>query len=132
MINNLCYYIDIYAGNNIMRTFQKKTILLDLDGVLNEYKGDYFEYFIPPLRKDARVFLQELYNDFNVVIFTTRNTLLVNKWLEENKLSDYIHGVTNTKIPAFVHIDDRCIEFKGNYKTTIKKIKNFKPYWKTN
>lgn len=32
----------------------KKSILIDLDGVLNVYAGIYDEGVIPPLRKNAR------------------------------------------------------------------------------
>ena len=107
-----------------------KTILLDLDGVLNTYNGKYEENIIPPLKTGAEEFLQQLAAEYIVVIFSTRKKELVELWLKENNLDKYINRVTNTKVPAFVHIDDRCIVFNGNYQDTIEKIKFFKPYWK--
>lgn len=113
------------TNNNI-----KKTILLDLDGVLNEYCGEYKEFHIPPLKEGARKFLELLHNEFKIVIFSTRDSLLVKKWIKSNKLDEYIDCVTDKKLPAFVQIDDRCINFKGDYTQTIEQIKSFKPHWK--
>ena len=112
-----------------MNKNNRKTVLLDLDGVLNDYCGVYNENFIPPLKKEAENFLKELNKEFDVIIFSARNILLVQKWINDNNLSQYIHSITNKKVPAFLHIDDRCLQFKGNYQTTIKQIKNFKVYW---
>ena len=38
----------------------KKTILIDLDGVLNEYMGNFDEDFIPPIKQRAKKFLSAL------------------------------------------------------------------------
>ncbi len=35
----------------------KKTILIDLDGVLNEYVGNFDKEFIPPIKQGAKEFL---------------------------------------------------------------------------
>lgn len=105
-----------------------KTILIDLDGVLNNYCSDYIKNFIPPLKKEAREFLQILSERFKVVIFSTRNKTLIKKWLENNNLTKYISSITNVKAPAFVQIDNRCINFNSNYADTIKKIENFLPF----
>ncbi len=51
----------------------KKTILIDLDGVLNTYNGEYDENLIPPIKDGAREFLQNLSANYKVNIFTTRN-----------------------------------------------------------
>ena len=107
-----------------------KTILLDLDGVLNTYNGYYTENFIPSPKKDTKDFLQRLSQEYKIVIFSTRTPELIEKWLKEYKLDKFINKITNIKIPAFVHIDDRCINFNGNYQETIEQIKKFKPYWK--
>ena len=104
----------------------KKTILIDLDGVLNTYSGKYNENFIPPIKDGAKDFLQKLSVDYKVNIFTTRNLLLTSKWLNENNLSEFIEDITNIKKPSYLIIDDRCINFDGNYDDLIEKIKNFK------
>lgn len=109
----------------------RKKLLIDLDGVLNQYSGKYEEKIIPPVKEGAREFLEELYNaDYELVIFTTRDKLLAEKWLEENSLAGFITSVTNVKEPAFLVIDDRCICFNGDFKDTTDKINNFRAYWK--
>lgn len=108
----------------------KKTILIDIDGVLNEYKGNYDENFIPPARKDADDFLKELNTDFTVKIFTTRPQEKAYEWIISNNLKQYIDGITDKKEPAFLIIDDRCIKFEGDYKKALENIRNFKVWYK--
>ena len=108
----------------------KKKFLIDLDGVLNQYEK-FDENSIPPIKKGAKEFLEQLSNDeTELYLFTTRNLLLASKWLIENDLDKYFKDVTNIKIPAYLYIDDRCICFDGKYEETLDKIKNFKVYWK--
>ena len=45
----------------------KKEILIDLDGVLNQYNGNYDENFIPQIKDGAIEFLEEL-NKINFII----------------------------------------------------------------
>ena len=108
----------------------KKTILLDLDGVLNTYDGDFDPDFIPQIKNGAFEFVQNLSKDYKVVIFTSRNLLLASKWILENKLDKYINNVTNTKEPSFIIIDDRCLTFCGEYNILKDKIDNFKAWFK--
>lgn len=108
----------------------KRKLLIDLDGVLNEYKGNYDENYIPEIKKDAKEFIKELSQTAELYLFTTRNLLLSSKWLISNEIDKYFKDVTNVKIPSYLYIDDRCICFKGNYKETLKEITNFQAYWK--
>jgi len=109
----------------------KKKILIDLDGVLNEYgKEPFDENFIPKIKNGAVEFIKEVSEIGELYLFTTRNLLLSSKWLLENNLDKYFKDVTNVKLPSFLYIDDRCICFKGEYKQTLEEIKNFKVYWK--
>ncbi len=108
----------------------KKTILIDLDGVLNTYTGGYDENFIPPIREGAYDFIKNLSERYKIVLFTSRNVPLASKWLTENSLDVYVHHVTNTKEPAFLIVDDRGLNFDGDYKKAIEKINNFKPWYK--
>ena len=108
----------------------KKTILVDLDGVLNEYTGNFDKNTIPKIKDGAREFLEELNKDFDVKIFTTRNKILTTKWLIENKIDTLISDITNTKDLAWLYIDDRCLKFDGNYKDITCDIKKFKPWYK--
>ena len=46
-------------------------------------------------------------------------------------LNHLIKDVTNVKNPfASVIIDDRALNFDGNYSSLLEKVKEFKPYWK--
>ena len=110
----------------------KPTILIDLDGVLNNYKGHYDKNIIPEINKNAIIFLKKLYtlNKYTLVLFTTRNLLLSAKWLIENKIDKYFYDITNTKIPAMLHIDDRAVCFKGDYGETISEIEKFRVWWR--
>ena len=109
----------------------KKKILIDLDGVLNEYGRENFdENFIPKIKNGAFDFIKELSETAELYLFTTRNLLLSSKWLMKNHLDKYFKDVTNIKIPSYLYIDDRCICFKGKYEETLSEIKNFKVYWK--
>ena len=107
----------------------KKTILIDLDGVLNEYKGNYDENCIPKIRDGAYKFIKLLSQKFEVKIFTTRNTNVVQKWIEKSNITEFISSVTNIKEPAYLIIDDRCLKFDGDYTKTFNEIENFKVWY---
>ena len=66
----------------------KKRILIDLDGVLNNYHGNYDEAIIPPIKNGAKDFIKELYKDYELYLFTSRNLLLAAKWLIENGIEE--------------------------------------------
>ena len=88
----------------------KKKILIDLDGVLNEYGKELFdENYIPKIKEGAKEFLEELSTISELYLFTSRNMLLSAKWLIKNKIDIYFKDITNVKIPAYLYIDDRCI-----------------------
>lgn len=109
----------------------RKNILIDLDGVLNQYGQENFnENYIPDLKDGAKEFVEKLSNEADLYLFTTRNLLLVSKWLIKNKLDKYFTDITNIKIPSFLCVDDRTVCFKGNYNQTLNDISEFKPYWK--
>jgi hypothetical protein len=107
----------------------KKKILIDLDGVLNEYRGEYDENSIPEIKKGAKEFLAELSKSADLYLFTTRNLMVSAKWLIKNNIDIYFKDITNNKIPSYLYIDDRCICFKGNYKETLSEMMEFKTYW---
>lgn len=109
----------------------KKTLLIDLDGVLNTYVGGYQADFIPPIRDGAKEFLAALEPNFELKLFTTRPAELAQKWLYENQISHLFSEVTNIKKPAWLLIDDRCLTFNGDYDDLALQIKNFTPWYKT-
>ena len=108
----------------------KKTILMDLDGVLNSYTGNYNENYIPPIRDGAFKFLENLSKQYIIKLFTTRNSTIANEWIKDNRLENFITAVTNIKEPAYLYIDDRCINFDGNYDNLKNKIDNFKVWYR--
>lgn len=107
-----------------------KLILIDLDGVLNEYRGDYDENYIPPIREGAFEFIKELSKNYKIKIFTSRKLMLTSDWVRSNGLSKYIEDVTNIKTPNYVMVDDRCINFSGDYAGLLEKIYKFSPWYK--
>ena len=108
-----------------------KKILIDLEGVLNEYT-EYDENSIPKPKDSAEKFLKELSKNAELHLFTTRNALLALRWLIKHGLDKYFKNITNVKIPAYLYIDDRCICFDGNFEKLLSQIKTFKVYWKNN
>ena len=112
-----------------MKTF-KKTILIDLDGVLNEYTGGFDKNYIPPMKAGAKDFLKSLSENYEIKLFTTRNKILATKWLVENDVDKYFEDITNTKDLAWLYIDDRCINFDGKFENLTKSINSFKPWYK--
>lgn len=108
----------------------KRVILIDLDGVLNGYDGSFNNDFIPPIKEGARDFLENLSKDFEIKLFTTRNKILATKWLINNNIDNFITDITNTKELAWLYIDDRCLNFEGNFTKLKEEIKNFKPWYK--
>jgi hypothetical protein len=109
---------------------RKKIILIDLDGVLNTYNGTFNENIIPPIKRGALDFVKQLSTNYTVKIFTTRNKHLVTEWVNKNNLKGYISDITNVKEPCFLLIDDRCINFNGNYKELERQIDEFKVWYK--
>lgn len=110
----------------------KKTILIDLDGVLNTYQGNFNPNLIPEIKDGAKVFIEQLSKKYDIKIFTTRNKLLTAKWLIENEIDKYIIDITNTKELSWLYIDDRCVLFKGDYEELENTIDSFIPWYKIN
>lgn len=104
----------------------KKTICVDFDGVLNEYDG-YEEGDLGEPLTGSKEFIKELRKKYKVVILTSRQKEQVIDWLNNNGFPSM--KVTNRKVPAVAYIDDRAIQFNGNYEKVISQLKNFKPYW---
>lgn len=125
LTTNLSFSKNYKMGNINMN---KKTVAIDLDGVLDNYTKYTDE--IPSVRKGAREFIVKLSKDYDLILFTTRSSKLATEWLINNEIDKYFKDVTNVKIPAHIYIDDRAINFNGDYDKTLEKIKNFNVYWK--
>ncbi len=108
----------------------KKIFLIDLDGVLNEYRGNFDKDFIPPIKSGAKEFLEELSKNYEIKIFTTRNKILTSDWIRKNGLSEFIEDITNVKELCYSYIDDRCLRFRGDFEQTKNEIENFSVWYK--
>lgn len=108
----------------------KKLISIDFDGVLNNYNGNYKENEIATPREGVYKFLEKLSYEYIIEIYTVRDTEIVVKWLIENNLKQFISSVSNTKNKfSSVILDDRAINFDGDFANAITEIVNFKPHW---
>ena len=80
-----------------------KKILIDLDGVLNEYGKEKFnENYIPKIKVGAYEFLETLSQSAELYLFTSRNLMLATKWLINNNLDKFFKDVTNVKLPSLL------------------------------
>ncbi len=109
---------------------KKKTILIDLDGVLNTYTGIYEAQVIPPIREGAEDFLKKLSAKYKLILFSSRDLNYVKNWTKEHALDKYFETITNVKHPAYLIIDDRCVRFDGDFDNTIKTVEEFGVWWK--
>lgn len=71
-----------------------------------------------------------LHKKYDLILFTNRSPKLATEWLIKNGINNYFTEVTNVKPIALLYVDDRAINFKGDYNKTEKEIANFKAYWK--
>jgi len=102
----------------------------DLDGVLTLGQGRG-PYDFAPIRPGATDFLRALHERYEeVVIHTARNTDAAKNYLRQHGLLKYCAAVTNLKLPSKVYIDDRAVQFTGDFERTLKDIEDFKPFWK--
>ena len=108
----------------------KYTICVDFDGVLTDYSGWKGENHFDPPREGADEFLEELANEYKVVVLTTRPADKVWAWLREHGLDKWVTDVTDRKPPAVAYIDDRAVCFQGNFRQTSYEVRVFRPYWK--
>ena len=123
-------FILLFNTTNLFGEPMKKTIMIDLDGVLDNYNGNYIEDTIPDIKSGAKEFIEKLSKDYELILFTTRNSKLATIWLQDNKIDKYFKDVTRVKIPAYIYIDDRAIKFEGDYNKTLDEIKKHNVYWK--
>lgn len=108
---------------------KKPNICVDFDGVLNNYKGYNGSDELYEPRIGAREFLHELSEKYTVIILSARPPFKIYDWLIKYNLNEYVSNVTRTKTGAFAYIDDRGINFNGNYNTVLEELDGFKAHW---
>jgi hypothetical protein len=105
-------------------------VCVDLNGVLDDYRGwRHPDHWDPP-RPGARAFLEALRSrGFDIVVFTTRHPVGVRRWLREHGLYDAVDAVTRKKPAAHVFVDDRAVCFTGDFDDALARIAQFKAHW---
>jgi len=108
-------------------------IVLDFNGVLDQYKGWNGELQDYPPAEGVKEFLESLEENFRTIIVQSATLPIefVKNWLIKYHLDQYVDYVTNHKPPAAVYVDDRAVTHTGNFKETLEKVRSFKPFWES-
>lgn len=107
---------------------QGKTVCLDFDGVLNDYRGWTTEDDLGAPRPGAQAFVAALRaRGWELVIVSTRDPGRVQAWLRANGFAE-THA-QREKPPAVVYLDDRALRFDGRFEGLEERIANFTAYW---
>jgi hypothetical protein len=109
---------------------RKPNICIDFDGVLAQYSGWKGPDCLGDPMPGALDFVKRLKERFNVIILSTRNEECIKVWCDDHGFTEYIAYITDHKLPATVYVDDRAVQFSGNFTQTLVEVENFKPYWK--
>lgn len=121
-------YDDEIRMYDTMLDIFKKCVEEYSEEIGGELDYEFLAYIHGELKKERKELkIKELRKKYKVVILTSRPKEQVIDWLNNNGFPSM--KVTNRKVPAVAYIDDRAIQFKGNYKKVISRLKNFKPYW---
>lgn len=121
-----------------MGNYKKYTICVDFDGVIHSYISQFDPDNIPdPPVEGAIEFLTDMWEEFNVVIHTTRaelgtNRRMIRDWLKKwglhRDIAEFI-TITDKKQAALIYLDDRAIRFKGPGSfPTVRAIHQAKPW----
>lgn len=111
----------------------KDTILVDFDGVLHRYQMPWEQDDIipdPPVI-GAGAAIRELREKYQVIVYSTRARTLrgiqaMRRWLKKHNIE--VDEVTQYKLPAKLLIDDRAIQFRGDWNAILSKVDGFLPW----
>jgi FMN phosphatase YigB (HAD superfamily) len=106
----------------------KKTLLIDFDGVLHDYHGwTGLTDVGKPIEKSRKALIL-LSREYKLICFSTRPAEIIEPWLRHWGFPPM--EVTSEKKPAHLIIDDRAIQFKGEWTDELlEQIRQFKPHW---
>lgn len=113
---------------------QVNNIAIDFDGVIHTFDKGWHDgtCYGDPIEGslDAIKFLSE---EYNIIIFSAKvrpdrplvngktGKELVGEWLEHHNIKQYITEVTHEKPRARFYIDDKALEFSGNWMDILGK-----------
>jgi ribonucleotide monophosphatase NagD (HAD superfamily) len=110
-------------------SLEGKTVAVDFDGVIHSYTSGWKgEAPTDQPTPGAREFLRDLDRaGAKVVIFSTRASTpygltSMTEWLKENRMHQYVHHITDGKPMAVAYVDDRAVEFRGNWGSAMKDV----------
>ena len=125
------YFSKNYFLNAIRSTENNgKSIAIDFDGVLAHYvpgMASRDEQGLPI--RYAREALKQLKQDgYSIIIWTSRPiTRSLKSWFNDY---DFPYDKIIQKPDCHWFVDDRAINFKGDWNETIREIRQFKEWWK--
>lgn len=105
----------------------KKTVCLDLDGVLAQYDGWRGEGHLGDPIPGALEAVRRLQKTYDVVVHTTRSGDLVSSWLERHGFTGV--RVSSVKPPAVAYVDDRAVRFTGTWDESVFEGIDQPAYW---
>lgn len=105
-------------------------VCIDLNGVLDTYRGWQGAVTWHPPREGADAFLRELRErGYEVVVLTTRAPRDAGDWLRRAGLWRHVDSVTDRKLPALAYVDDRALPFRGSFERVLRRLEGFRPFW---
>ena len=116
----------------------QKYVCIDLDGTIahyEEWQGE--DFFGEPVEGVQSALGQLRKEGWTVIIYTTRgNQTLIEGYLEKNSIPfDYINhnpdqpaNAAEGKPYADVYVDDRGVQFNGNWSATLNAVRHFAPW----
>lgn len=116
----------------------KKYVCIDLDGTIAHYKEWQGEKFFGDPVEGVQDALEQLRKDgWKIIIYTTRsNGALVEGYLKKHSIPfDHVNynpdqpkNAIGGKPYADVYVDDRGIQFNGNWSVTLNEVRHFAPW----
>jgi len=116
----------------------QKYVCVDLDGTIAHYKGWVSEtHFGEPITGVHEALEKIRSGGWKIIIHTTRgNRTLIREYLEKHTIPfDYINenpdqppGASDGKPIAEAYVDDRGIQFNGDWAVTVEEILKFIPW----
>lgn len=136
------FILALILANTIKTMTNKKTVAVDLDGVLADYTDGWLGDDVIGLPiPGAKVALDELKRaGWTIIIYTSRPaTATLKQWLEKHKIPyDAINfepgdkepwGKGVRKVRAHVYVDDRAVTFRGDWQKTLLDILDHRPWF---